>query len=98
MKTEIEYKGIKFSANLENQIGVEIKKIEEKYDWADHAIIHLIKENELNTGCVCEVIIRGKINPEIFVKEANGKFEVAIAKAFDVMSRQLKKRKEKMLH
>lgn len=98
MKTEIEYKGIKSGLRLEQQINAEIKKIEEKFDWVEHIIIHLKKENELKTGCVCELIVRGKISNELFVKEANGKFEVAIAKAFDVLTRQLRKKKEKMLH
>lgn len=97
MKRQIEYKGLQPTEHLEAQIDKEIEKLEKKFDWVNNMIIHLVRRKELETGCEVEIIARGKIAPEIFVKEQNGKFEVAIAKAFDVLDRQLRRRKEKVM-
>jgi len=97
MKTEIEYKGLKTSIKLEQQINEAVGKITQKFNLVNHAIIYLIKDNG-EKSCVCEIEVRSGAAPNIFVKEANGKFEVAIAKAFEVLDRQLRKTKDKITH
>lgn len=97
MKTEIEYQGLKTSVKLEQQINEAIKKTTQKFDWVNHVIIHLVKDNG-EKSCVCEIEVRSSATPNLFIKEANGKFEVAIAKAFDVLDRQLRKTKDKITH
>ena len=98
MKTEIEFKGLKSSVTLSQQVNREIDKIAKKFDWVEHTIIYLVKDNGIDSSCVCELEVRSGTTPNIFIKESNGKFEVAIAKAFDVLERQLRKAKNKVVH
>ena len=97
MKTEFEYKGMQKSILLEQQANEEISKIIQKYEWVNHAIVHFTKDKG-EKGCVCAIEVRSGAAPDVFVKDGNGKFEVSIAKAFDVLDRQLSKAKGKLFH
>lgn len=95
MKTEIEFVDTIRDENLERQITEELNKIEDRYPWVIHAIVYLKKGKEPHHEGVCELELRMPGNP-IFVKEDGEKFKFAITKTFDVMHRQLEKRKKKM--
>lgn len=97
MRTEIEFKGLQSSIKLEQQVNEGVEKLTQKFDWVNRVIVFLVKDNG-DKGCICEIEVRSSISANIFVKEANGKFEVAIAKALNVLDRQLRKSKEKVFH
>ncbi|MDX1627346.1 MAG: ribosome-associated translation inhibitor RaiA [Fulvivirga sp.] len=95
MQTEIEYLNIVVDHQLERQIKSELAKIEERFSWVTHAIIHLKKSQHHEEHCICEIELRMP-GPELFVSEAAEKFRFAITKAFDKMHRQLEKRKARL--
>jgi len=95
MQVEIEFVDTIANHELERQIKAELDKIEERYTWVNHAIIYLKKGPEPHETCICEIELRMPGNP-LFVKDKGEKYRFAITKAFDVMHRQLEKRKKKM--
>ncbi|MEP2772469.1 MAG: HPF/RaiA family ribosome-associated protein [Fulvivirga sp.] len=92
MKTEIEFVDIARNNELEGQINKEISKLNTRYIWLTHAIVYLKLDKGIDKDHVVELEFRMPGNP-IFVKEKASKFSFAITKAFNVMHRQLEKRK-----
>lgn len=97
MQTEIEFIEINKSPALEKQIKEELNKIESKYPWVNHAIAYLKPGQAAHSTCVFELELRIPGSP-IFAKDENDKFQFAITRVFDAISKQLEKRKEKMYH
>lgn len=93
MKIVIEFVDTVRDTELEAQINNEMDKLKNRYTWLTHATIYLKLDKGIDRDHVVEIETRMPGNP-IFVKEKARKFRFAITKAFEVMSRQLEKRKE----
>ncbi len=95
MQVEIEFVEMDRSETLETRIKQELNKLEARYSWLTHAIVYLKSGDRAKRTCIVELEMRMPGNP-IFVREENEKFSLAINKVFDVMRRQLEKKKDKM--
>ncbi len=97
MQTEIEFVDMNRSEALETQVKEGLDKIEARYPWVTHAIAYLKPGQAAHTTAIFELELRMS-GPPLFVKEEKDKFQFAIHRGFDVITRQLEKRKDKTYH
>lgn len=97
MQTEIEFVDVNRNEAIETQIKEGLDKIEQRYPWVTHAIAYLKPGQAAHSTAIFELELRMAGAP-IFVKEENDKFQFAIHRAFDIITRQLEKRKDKTYH
>ncbi|MGM0634857.1 MAG: ribosome hibernation-promoting factor, HPF/YfiA family [Bacteroidota bacterium] len=98
MDINFNYVHVTASDRLEDFTTKKLDKLGQRYDWVVRAEVFIKKENtsSQDTGMICEIKVSAP-GQNIFASSNEKNFETAISSTIEDISRQLQKRKEKMM-
>lgn len=97
MDINFNYVHVTASERLEEFTTKKLNKLKERYSWIVRAEVFIKKENtsEQDKGMICDIKLSAP-GQNIFASSSEKNFEAAIAATVDDVTRQLRKKKEKM--
>lgn len=97
MQIIYEYHDVASSSRLEGMVKEKLDSLKEKYDMLIRADVFFKEENTTSdeTGKICNIRL-SLPGPRIFAEASHDNFESSISETINELTRQLRKRKEKM--